>query len=355
MNNIYFRFFTCRKKVVIFAFPVIFILLTAFQIKPDTIEEQKNLLIKEGVKLVYSAQYSEAIQHFRKLEEIDPDCFEGEFFEVFILELMMDIYRSQVFDDSLSAVVERALERAHDMTEENPTARKNMFLGGLYGVRGVRKGILGHWLGAALDGRRAFKYMEKSVWQDTANYDCYYGIGSYHYWRSRKLRKFFPFLADERQMGIDELYLSIDKGIFARTPSRMALFRIFIEEEQYQNVIELADMMIAENPDHIFPRWYYGIALIKLRKWKKAIENYTFISNYLESVPYSGIEADIEANYYLGLAYFNLKEYRKSQEYLKNIPKYIEIVNKNLFYYDDYIEESADLLKKIDKALASGS
>ncbi|MFC1477615.1 tetratricopeptide repeat protein [candidate division KSB1 bacterium] len=303
---------------------------------------------------MYSAQYNEAIQHFRQLEDIDPECTEGIFFEAFVLELLMDVYRSQVFDDSLNKVVERALLKGEKSVEKNPTGRNNMFIGGLYGVRGVRKGILGDWWGAAWDGRRAFKYMEKSIKLAPDIYDCYYGIGSYHYWRTKKLRRFFPFISDERQKGIEELNMAIDKGIFAKTPARMALFRIYIEEKQYDRVIDLANIVLRENPDHIFPRWYLGIALIRTKQWEKAIENYRIILDNLQHVSFRGVEADIEARYYTGLSYYNLGEPAKAKEFLKGLPQLDSQVNKNLFYYDDYIKESKKLLEKIDKSSSSG-
>jgi len=200
------------------------------QVSSESLDEQKNAIIKDGLKLVYSARYEDAIRQFRTIDAIDPECSEGLFFEAFVLELIMDIYRSQAFDDSLSAVLERALPRADAAVSRNPTARNYMFLGGVYGVRGVRSGVLGNWWGAALDGRRAFKHMERAVEIDSTMYDTYYGIGSYHYWRSKKLRRFiiFRFLPDEREKGIKELKLSIERGIFAKTPGRNALFRIYV-------------------------------------------------------------------------------------------------------------------------------
>lgn len=323
-------------------------------ISAQSLDEQKDALIKEGSALTYSARYNEAIEHMRKLEEIDPDCAEGLFFEAFVLELVMDVYRSQAFDDSLNRVLERGLVKAKRAVEKNPTARNYMFLGGLYGVRGVRKGILGDWFGTAMDGRRAFKQMEKSIKLDPENYDCYYGIGSYHYWRTKKLRRFFPFLSDQREKGINELQLSIDNGVFSPPPSRFALFRIYIEEKWYDKVLTLAEEMITANPDHIFPRWYYGIALIRLEKWDEALENYQFIRKYIDDVPFRGIEADIETWYYMGMALYQLDRAEEAKELLEKTQPYKDQVNKNLFYYEDYIKESRELIKKINKELASG-
>ncbi|MFC1730243.1 tetratricopeptide repeat protein [candidate division KSB1 bacterium] len=319
----------------------------------ESIESRKNAIIQDGLRLVYSAHYEKAIQQFRKLDEIDPESAEGIFFEAFVLELIMDVYRSQVFDDSLNAVTDRAIERAKNAVEENPSARNFMFLGGAYGVRGVRKGILGNWFGAYLDGRRAFKAMEETVKIDQTQYDCYYGIGSYHYWSTKKLRRFFFFLPDRREQGINELDLAIKRGVFAETPGQMALFRIYLEEKWYDKVVQLAESVLEKNPEHLFPRWYLGVALVRTEQWEKSRDNYQKIMEFIPKIEFRGIEADIEAAYYLGLSYYNLGELEKAKELIGTIPQYAGSVNTQLFYYDSYIKDSTDLLNEIEKKRAS--
>ena len=314
----------------------------------SAIESKKNTVILEGLKLVYDAKYNEAIRHFHTLDHIDPDCSEGLFFEAFVLELVMDIYRSQVFDDSLNRVVDRAVAKGNEAIKKNPTARNYMFLGGEYGIRGFRRGILGSWFGAYIDGLRTISQFNKVMSLDSTLYDCYYGIGSYHYWKTKKLKQFFGFLVpDEREQGIRELSLAMDKGIFAKTPGRMALFRIYMEEKRYDDVFKLTDIVLKENPNHIFPRWYAGVAYIRTKQWEKALQNYEVILNYLPRISFCGIEAYIEAWYYMGLCYYNLGNDAKVKELLSPIPQYKDKVNNNLFYYDDCMEESIKLLKVI--------
>jgi len=81
-----------------------------------SLDSQKNAIISDGLRLVYSARYNEAITYFRKLNDLDPDCAEALFFEAFVLELMMDVFRSQVFDDSLLLVVDRAIAKADEFS-----------------------------------------------------------------------------------------------------------------------------------------------------------------------------------------------------------------------------------------------
>ncbi len=322
------------------------------------IDLKKNEIILSGVDLVYSGQYEEAIEHLKQIEEIDPDCAESVFFEGFVLEFIQDTYRTQVFDDRLYAAAEIAILRAEEVVKKNPTARNYMFLGGAYGIKGVRDGILGHWWGAFRNGRKAFKNMEKAVEIDETIYDCFYGIGTYHYWAPRKLKRFFgPFYPDTRDQGIEELHLSIEKGIFSKRSAQIALYRIYIDKKWYDNVIEMSEKELETYPETLFPRWYYGVALVKTNKWQKALENYQTMLEILEPIEIKGIEASIDPWYHIGLCYYNIGEFEKAKEYIEKILPYKKTVNKDLSYYDDtdFIKEGEKLLKKINRALKSGN
>lgn len=129
----------------------------------------------------------------------------------------------------------------------------------------------------------------------------------------------------------------------------MALFRMYIEEKRYEDVIELADEVLGENPDHLFPRWYLGIALVRTEQWQIALNNYDYILTILPKFDFHGLEAEIEAKYYAGLSYFNLDNMENARKMLEEIPSYKDDVNQHLFFYGDYIKESKKILDKIKK------
>jgi tetratricopeptide (TPR) repeat protein len=298
--------------------------------------------------LLYSGKYEKALGHFKKIDQIDPESAEGSFFEAFILEYIMDQYRSQRFDDRFNSVVGDTIKKAKEAVKNNPSARNYMFLGAPYGVRGVRQGILGAWWRTFIDGNRAYKYLKRSVEIDPTLYDSYYGIGSYHYWSSKRLRRFFGFLfRDKRMMGIEQLQLSIEKGFYAPMPSKITLLRIYMEEGWYQKAINLVLEISSQYPDNLYPKWYHGIVLIRTKQWDKALKIYQEIIEFLEPITIKGPESLIESWYYTGLCYFHLGEYEKAKVYLEKITPYKGRVNENLFFYDNCIEEGEKLLKRV--------
>ncbi len=318
----------------------------------NTLNEQKNEIIYEGIELLYSGSWSEAIDQFNKISAIDPNCAESEFFESFVYEFVMDQYRCEIFDEAFNVAVEKAIARAEEVVKTHPTARNYMFLGGCYGVKGVRKGILGAWFQAYRNGRKARGYMEDAIKKDPTIYDCYYGIGSYNYWASRKLKRFLgPFVKDKRMQGIDELKLTIAEGIFSPKAGKNALFRIYIEEEWYDKVLELAEEVLEDLPGILFPRWYYGLAFIRTNEWQKALDNYSRMSEILDTVDCKGGEALVEVWYYSALCNYNLGEFQKAKDLLVKILPYEGKVNLNMFFYGNLIKKSKNLIKKVDKAI----
>ncbi len=320
-----------------------------------SVDERKNEVIITGLDLLYADKYQEAIEYFKKLDEIDPDSPEGIFMQAFAMESYMDRYRVRdpELEEQLSIALKRAIEKAEKVTGIDPTARNHMFWGGAYGVRGIRQGKLGHWWNTFVDSRSSIKYMRMAVTIDPELYDCYYGIGSYNYWVSEKLGKYLPFF-DRRKEGIEQLK-STEKGIFARISGKLALFRIYITEKRYDEIFESAKEIFREYPDSLVGKWQYGLALIRTNQWEKAIKHYQGILELLEPVKIKGPEASIEAWYYLGFSYYNVGKYQKAKELLEKILPYEGEVNETLFFHENCMKKNRKLLKKVNKALDRNS
>jgi tetratricopeptide (TPR) repeat protein len=316
-----------------------------------SVDERKNEVIITGLDLLYADKYREAIEHFKKLDEIDPDSSEGIFMQAFAMESYMDRYRIRdpELEEKLSIALKRAIEKAEKVTGIDPTARNHMFWGGAYGVRGIRQGKLGHWWNTFVDSINSIRYMRMAVAIDPELYDCYYGIGSYNYWVSDKLGKYLPFF-DRRKEGIEQLK-STEKGIFARMSGKLALFRIYITEKRYDEIFESAKEIFREYPGSLVGRWQYGLALIRTKQWEKAIKHYQGILELLEPVKIKGPEASIEAWYYLGFSYYSVGEYQKAKELLVKILPYEGEVNEILFFHENCMKKNRKLLKKVNKAL----
>ena len=317
-----------------------------------SLDERKKEVIFEAFQHLYPGRWEDAITVFKKLDDIDPASAEGIFFVAFTLEFIMDQYRSQVFEGRLEITLDKAIERAKIALVKNPSARNYMFLGGSYGIKGVRQGVLGYWWRTFVNGTLANRYFKKAIEIDPTLYDCYYGIGSYHYWSTKRLRRFFgPLFRDKRMLGIRQLQLSIEKGVFTPIPSKVALFRIYMEEKWYHKVIQLAEEVLNEHPGTLFARWYYGLAVIKTGQWAKAINNYQIILKLLEPVTLKGPESSVEAWYHLALAFYHVQKYQKAKALLEKISTFKGKVNPRLFFYDDYVKEGEKLLDRVNEAL----
>lgn len=59
----------------------------------------------------------------------------------------------------------------------------------------------------------------KAIQQDSTFWEAYFGLGSYHYWKSvaTKFINWLPFIGDHRQKGIQQLLVASEKAVFFRS------------------------------------------------------------------------------------------------------------------------------------------
>ena len=213
--------------------------------------------------------------------------------------------------------------------------------------------MLGDTWGAIKDGRKAHKLLHKAVKGDSTLYDAYYGLGMYHFWKSKKAHtviKYFGWLfriKDERERGIRELYTAMDKGSYARFPAMRALFSILIEENRNDELISLTREYVKSFPDDLFHKWFLGIAYIRKKKWQQSLATYEDIEKHLKGVEFRGIEADAECLYYKALCLYHLGRKNEAAHLCRQILEIKDEVNKNVFYFEDYIKAAEGLIKSI--------
>ena len=218
--------------------------------------------------------------------------------------------------------------------------------------------MIGDWWGAYKDARQGIKGVEKSVEIEPELVDSYYGIGNYHYWKSARLSSllWLPFIKDEREKGIKELLFTIENAKFTQHSSKTALVRIYIEEQRWQDCIEIADDLISIFQSDLHPRWGKAYALIRLERWEEAIQVYNEAYDILLEKPYYGEAGLAEVWYYQAFAHFHLGNYKESAALLKKVFPLREKVNERIFFFENVFTEAEKLrveLKKKDIEIVS--
>lgn len=344
-----------RSKLYTVIIITSFVILFLQSVKPSfaalTLKPEIERLFLDGVVMAFHDQFYEAQSKFDSVCTLDKVSPIGHFCKAFVYDLFMDEYRSLKFMKEFEDEVAVAIKMGETQVAASvQTPETFLFTGGVYGIRGVRKAMLGDWWGAFKDALKGIAHVRKSIEMDSTMYDAYYGIGNYDYWKSVRTKGLWwlPFVSDKREQGFQELYLSIEKGKFVPLASRTALLRIYVEEKRYQDCIKIADELIKDYNRDLHPLWFKGYSLIKLKQWKEADEIYKNAFKLLTSKDFHGPAGKAESWYYQALCAYNLGDKEQAKSLLSQVFPLRGQINEKIFFYENIFDEALKLQNEID-------
>jgi hypothetical protein len=318
----------------------------------DMDSKEVEQIILQGMKYVHQEESLKAVEEFKKLIELFPDHPIGYFYVSAALQTMMDDYRNYSYSDEFNEYMDLTIGKGELRKKRgNLTAYDCLYLGGAIGYRGIHKALTGDWFGAFVDGLKGKGYLEKALKLDPELYDVYYGLGTYHFWKSLKSRIFWwlPFVKDNRQMGIDMIKLAIEKGKYSAKDARYALVRIYVENKEYQNAFDMVEKLRESQPNKPFLLWFLARAQFETKMYAGATNTYQTLLEELAASPYYHPEGEVECRYWLALAYFENKDFEDCQKQIAAILAFEEKSqdNKNMKHF---IKEAEKLRKKMEKS-----
>ncbi len=103
-------------------------------------------------------------------------------------------------------------------------------------------GINGNWLSAISTGINSISDFEKILKSNEKFYEAYIAIGTFEYWKSRKLEfmGWLPFSSDTKNIGIDLLIVAIDSSSYNSHLAINSLIWIYIDQKKYDDAIKIA-------------------------------------------------------------------------------------------------------------------
>jgi hypothetical protein len=312
-------------------------------------------IIFRGVKLVHEDSTFAAVAEFKKLIELFPHDPIGYFYVSASLQTMMDDYRNYSYLDEFNRFMNQAIKTGEERKKKgNLTAYDCLYLGGAIGYRGIHKGLTGDWIGAFVDGLKGKGYLEDALKLDPNLYDVYYGLGTYHFWKSLKAKIFWwlPFVADNRQKGINMIKLAIEKGKYAQEDAKLALVRIWVENKEYDKAFSMINELLKSYPNKPFLLWFLGRAQLETQMYAGAINTHQNLLKTLTTSAYYHPAGEVECRYFLALAYYKNKDFQNSSAQIDSILSFKKDSEKDK-NITDFIHQAEDLKKKIQKEMKS--
>lgn len=177
------------------------------------------------------------------------------------------------FESNFYELIQQAEDKSKKIIDSSPHDAWAWYsLGLARGSRAVYDARKGSWWSATRRGIRAKRAFTECIRSDSTFYDAYVGLGSYHYWRSVKTKavNWLPFVQDDREEGIRELNLAIERSRFSADFARNSLMWIMIDREQYVEAESLAVAMQRKYPEGRKFLWGIGEARMKKEDYQGA-------------------------------------------------------------------------------------
>ncbi len=272
---------------------------------------ETDSLIQVGMNQVHQLETDSALVTFDVLAKIYPDNPIGYFYKGAVHDLVNQNYRITVFEKEFETEIDLAIKKGKNFVKKNKKDPLGFFyLGGAYGFRGLHAAKKRDWIDAFVDGLKGLNNLKKSVAIREDFYDAYFGLGMYHYWRSAMTKKLFflPGFKDERQRGINELKLVIEKGKYAAIESHFGLVACYYNEAEYDSALAVNDVLYSQftfDPSVLYMR---ARIFEKTEKWQNLYDMTQALYKLLMDFPHKSVGYQVECHYLMGLALQNLNQ-----------------------------------------------
>ncbi|MCA0389989.1 MAG: hypothetical protein LCH52_15985 [Bacteroidetes bacterium] len=325
------------KKYLIL--PLFFILISQ-QIHPQT----NSSIVDEGIKDVYSFNFTAAETKFRSLLRENPKSPAGLFYLSMIdwWKILVDL-EDESKDDLFYKKLDDIIFVCEEILDKDPDNIEALFFkAGAIGYRGRLRALRESWLKAADDGREALPIVNKVLKLQPKNADVLLGTGIYSYYISvipdeypavKPLLIFFP--SGDKQQGIKDLQRVAERGRYAKYEAQYFLMTLYQEfERDAPSSEKYAKMLTDQFPENpVFLKWR-GRAAVMRGDYPLIQEIYTKLYAGCKEGKF-GYTTKLrrETTYYLGFYYKAISQWDSSKIYFK---------------------ESVELSRKIEKKEASG-
>ena len=318
------RLALCKYFVILF----VILIYSEFpaQVYPD---ERVDNLLRTGINYIVNQDYDGAELVFKSLENEYPRLPLGKIY-LAANKIAKAYDYSEDFDETF---ILNNLDAAKDQAEELIIKYEDniwyIYFNALAeGYTSYFNGINGNWLSAISTGVNSISEFEKILKLNDKFYEAYIAIGTFEYWKSRKLEfiDWLPFASDTKNISIDRLIVAIDSSCYNSHLAINSLIWIYIDQKKYEEAINVAEAALKNFPKTRTFKW--GLArAYEDKNPSKAIELYLDILNSYPDSKKENYINEITLKHIIAQQYAKLGDKVKVIQYcdeilsIKNIPQ----------------------------------
>lgn len=332
------------KQLVIilcFAFSILLLFQNSFAQRHP--EQEVNRLLDIGIEYILNQNYELAKVKFEKLNKNYPHLPLGKIY-LAVVDITKAFDYGEEVNSDIQQRLEEALEMSENLLENDPSNIWNIYFVALAkGYKAYFKVLNGDWLSALASGLSSVSYFEDCLKMDSSFYESYVALGTYKFWKNRKLEflDWLPFFKDDSDQAIRHLELAYNKTTFNKNLAAISLIWIYIEQKRFGRAIEIAETELRKNPLNRTLKWGLARAYedIDLRK---AISIYYELLKAYQNIP--------NLNYFkeITLKHIIAQQYVKLGETLQALKLCDEILSDNRLS-EAVRDKLSDRLKKVRK------
>lgn len=271
-----------------------------------------------GINLVTNECFIEALAIFDSLEQDFPHHPAPNFYKAATYQSWMLTYRLNKFQNDLYENARLAIDKGNRLLKIDNDSWLNFYVGAAHGYIALHRFRQYNWISAYLEGRKGIKNFNAALKKSSDLYDCYYGLGSYYYWRTAK-SKFIKVLAfwmeDKRKLGLEQLEISIDRGRYCPYEATQGLIIAYYDHGDYDKALALSDiaMKLGDHPS-LGILYMRGRLMVWFTNWSAVQDIFQKILNRLSAQPYQSISYQVECKYWIAEALKSQNQSAKAYE-----------------------------------------
>lgn len=306
--------------------------------------QEVNKLLDVGIEYILNQNYELAKSKFNILNNKYPELPLGKIYLAVVDITKAFDYGEEFNSETISKNLDDALALSEKLLEKNPNDIWNHYFVALSkGYKSYLRVLNGDWLSAISSGLSSVSYFEDCLEMDSSFYESYVALGTYKFWKSRKLEflDWLPFIDNESENGIRYLELALDKTSYNKNLAAVSLIWIYIENKNIYRAIEITERELKKNPINRTLQWALARAYEDVDPGK-AIEIYNQIISSYQKIPGQNHYQEITLKHITAQQYSKMGEKREALRLCDEI-----LATQNL---TEYVKEKlADRLKRVQE------
>lgn len=306
--------------------------------------QEVNKLLNVGIEYILNQNYDLAKSKFNVLNKKYPELPFGKIYLAVVDITQAFDYGEEFNSESISKNLDDALALSEKLLEKKPNEIWNHYFVALSkGYKSYLRVLNGDWLSAISSGLSSVNYFEDCLEMDSSFYESYVAIGTYKFWKSRKLDflEWLPFIDDESANGIRYLELALDKTSYNKNLAALSLIWIYIENKNFYGAIEIAERELKKNPINRTLQWALARAYEDINPGK-SIQIYNGTISSYQKIPNQNHYNEITLKHIIAQQYSKMGEKREALRICDEI-----LATQNLT--EDVKEKLDDRLKRVQK------